>query len=123
MYRDLFELGAAGVPVYGERGKGGGYRLLDGYRTNLTGLTAEEAGALLMSGAAGPAAELGLGSLLAATRLKLLSAVPTALRESATRAAGRFSLDPGGWAHDRARDNRPPETVARASSSVRRAAA
>jgi predicted DNA-binding transcriptional regulator YafY len=114
IYRDLFELGAAGVPVYGERGKGGGYRLLDGYRTNLTGLTAEEAGALLMSGAPGPAAELGLGSLLAATRLKLLAAVPTALRETATRAEGRFYLDPGGWAHDRARDDRHLKTVARA---------
>jgi predicted DNA-binding transcriptional regulator YafY len=95
IYRDLFELGAAGVPIYGERGKGGGYRLLDGYRTNLTGLTAEEAGALLISGAPGPAAELGLGSLLAATRLKLLAAVPPALRETATRAEGRFYLDPG----------------------------
>src|SRR5215212_2653307 len=95
IYRDLFELGAAGVPIYGARGKGGGYRLLDGYRTNLTGLTAEEAGALLISGAPGPAAELGLGSLLAATRLKLLAAVPPALRETATRAEGRFYLDPG----------------------------
>ena len=120
MYRDLFELGAAGVPVYGERGKGGGYRLLDGYRTNLTGLTAEEAGALLMSGAPGPAAELGLGSLLAATRLKLLAAVPPALRETATRAEGRFYLDPGGWAHDCARDDRHLKTVAQAVWNDRR---
>src|SRR5918993_3681022 len=112
IYRDLFELGAAGVPVYGERGKGGGYRLLDGYRTNLTGLTEEEAGALLMAGAPGPAAELGLGSLLATTRLKLLAAVPTALRETATRAEARFYLDPGGWAHERARDDRHLQTVA-----------
>jgi predicted DNA-binding transcriptional regulator YafY len=120
IYRDLFELGAAGVPVYGERGKGGGYRLLDGYRTNLTGLTAEEAGALLISGAPGPAAELGLGSLLATTRLKLLAAVPPALREIATRAEGRFYLDPGGWAHDRARDDRHLRTVARAVWEDRR---
>jgi predicted DNA-binding transcriptional regulator YafY len=120
MYRDLFELGAAGVPVYGERGKGGGYRLLDGYRTNLTGLTAEEAGALLMSGAPGPAAELGLGSLLAATRLKLLAAVPPALRETATRAEARFYLDPGGWAHYRVRDDRHLRTVAQAVWNDRR---
>src|SRR5215813_11572282 len=66
IYRDLADLGAAGVPVYGE---GGGYQLLDGYRTNLTGLTPDEAGALLLTGAAAPAAQLGLGSLLAATRL------------------------------------------------------
>ena len=94
IYRDLFELGAAGVPIYGERGKGGGYRLLDGYRTNLTGLTAEEAGALLMSGAPGPAAELGLGSLLAATRLKLIAAVPPALRETARAPRGVFTSIP-----------------------------
>jgi predicted DNA-binding transcriptional regulator YafY len=120
IYRDLFELGAAGVPIYGERGKGGGYWLLDGYRTNLTGLTAEEAGALLISGAPGPAAELGLGSLLAATRLKLLAAVPPALRETATRAEGRFYLDPGGWEHDRPRDDRHLKTVASAVWNDRR---
>jgi predicted DNA-binding transcriptional regulator YafY len=120
IYRDLFDLGASGVPVYGERGKGGGYRLLDGYRTNLTGLTAEEAGALLMSGAPGPAAELGLGSLLATTRLKLLAAVPPALRETATRAEERFYLDPGRWEHDRPRDDRHLKRVARAVWNDRR---
>src|SRR5215207_401451 len=120
MYRDLFALGAAGVPVYGERGKDGGYRLLDGYRTNLTGLTVEEAGALLMAGAPGPAAELGLSSLLTTTRLKLLAAVPPALRETATRAEGRFYLDPGGWPHEQARDDRHLRTVAGAVWNDRR---
>jgi predicted DNA-binding transcriptional regulator YafY len=120
VYRDLDDLGAAGVPVYGERGKGGGYHLLDGYRTNLTGLTAEEAGALLLSGAPAPAAELGLGTLLASTRLKLLAAVPPGLRETATRAEQRFHLDPAGWAHDRARDDRHLHAIARAVWNDRR---
>ncbi len=120
VYRDLDDLGAAGVPVYGERGKGGGYRLLDGYRTNLTGLTAEEAGALLLAGAPGPAAELGLDAILATTRLKLLAAVPPGLREAATRAEQRFYLDPAGWAHGRARDDRFLQEVARAAWSDRR---
>jgi predicted DNA-binding transcriptional regulator YafY/GNAT superfamily N-acetyltransferase len=103
VYRDLVDLGAAGVPVYGERG-GGGYRLVGGYRTNLTGLTAEEAQTLLLAGAAGPLAELGLGSLLATTRMKLLAAVPEALRPVAARAERRFHLDASGWAHAPARD-------------------
>lgn len=106
IYRDLADLGAAGVPVVGERGEGGGYHLIEGYRTNLTGLTAEEAEALLLGGAAGPLADLGLGlgSMLAATRLKLLAAVPSGLRPLATRAEGRFHMDPAGWAHQAARD-------------------
>jgi predicted DNA-binding transcriptional regulator YafY len=114
IYRDLADLGAAGVPVYGERGEGGGYQLLEGYRTNLTGLTSEEASAMLLAGAPGAAAELGLGGLLATTRLKLLAAVPPGLREVATRAEQRFVLDPSGWAHQRPRDIRHLQTIARA---------
>lgn len=114
VYRDLADLGAAGVPVYGERGEGGGYQLLDGYRTNLTGLTAEEASALLLAGAPAPAAELGLGSLLAATRLKLLAALPPRLRDVATRAEQRFYMDPASWAHQRPQDQRHLQAVARA---------
>lgn len=100
VYRDLADLGAAGVPVYGERGEGGGYRLVGGYRTHLTGLTADEAEALLLGGAAAPVTgELGIGGLLASARLKLLAAIPPGMRGVAVRAEQRFHLDPGGWAH------------------------
>ena len=114
IYRDMADLAAAGVPVSAERGSSGGFRLLDGYRTNLTGLTADEAGALLLTGAAGPAAELGLGTLLATTRLKLLAAVPPRLREVATRAEQRFHLEPGRWAHHLPVDQAHLQAVARA---------
>jgi predicted DNA-binding transcriptional regulator YafY len=114
IYRDLADLGAAGVPVYGERGEGGGYQLLDGYRTNLTGLTQDEASALLLSGAPKAAAELGLGSLLATTRLKLLAAIPPAMKDMATRAEQRFLLDPTIWVHQRPRENTQLRTIAQA---------
>ena len=115
VYRDLADLGAAGVPVYGERGGGGGYRLVGGYRTSLTGLTADEAEALLLGGAASPVmGELGIGGLLASTRLKLLAAIPPGMRGVATRAEQRFHLDPGGWAHAPRRSTAHVEALARA---------
>jgi predicted DNA-binding transcriptional regulator YafY len=100
IHRDIDELSAAGVPVYAERGRGGGFRLQDGYRTKLTGLNQSEAEAVFLAGLPGPAAQLGLAEALATARLKLLAALPASLQPGAERIAARFHLDPGAWFHD-----------------------
>jgi predicted DNA-binding transcriptional regulator YafY len=97
VYRDVLSLHAAGIPLYGDAGHGGGYQLLDGYRTRLTGLTAGEAETLSLAGLPSAAAELGLGTAAAAAQLKLRAALPPELRERAARIEERFHLDAPGW--------------------------
>ncbi|HWS34745.1 MAG TPA: YafY family protein [Actinoplanes sp.] len=106
VYRDIAELGAAGVPVYAEQGRHGGYRLVDGYRTRFTGLRADEAEVLFLLGLDGPANDMGLSELLASATVKALP--PKARRTQ------RFHLDVPGWFHDA----EPPPVLAGLAGAV-----
>jgi predicted DNA-binding transcriptional regulator YafY len=95
--RDLDSLSGAGVPVYAQRGRGGGWALLGGHRLDLSGLTAEEAQALFL--VAGPHALAGLGvepGVRSALR-KLLAALPAPMRYQAEAARSAVLVDPAGW--------------------------
>ena len=100
VYRDVESLHEAGIPLYGDAGPAGGYQLLDGYRTRLTGLSADEAEAMFLAALPGPAAELGLGSVMAAAQLKVKAAMPAELADRSGRIQQRFLLDAPGWYDD-----------------------
>jgi predicted DNA-binding transcriptional regulator YafY len=99
IYRDVAALSAAGVPLFTEPGRGGGIRLVDGWRTRLDGLTAQEAAALFAVGAPQVLAELGMSAALAGAQAKLLATLPAEMREHARTVAERFHLDAPGWFH------------------------
>lgn len=92
--RDIDALSAAGVPVYAERGRHGGFALLPGFRTELTGLNHDEALALLVAGSRRGAQAFGLGSALASAMLKVVDALPDSYRDTAAGAAQRLLIDP-----------------------------
>lgn len=92
--RDIEALSAAGVPVYAERGRHGGFALLPGFRTELTGLNHDEALALLVAGSRRGAQAFGLGSALASAVLKVVDALPESYRATAADVAERLLIDP-----------------------------
>lgn len=92
--RDIEALSAAGVPVYADRGRHGGFALLPGFRTELTGLNHEEALALLVAGSRRGVQAFGLGSALASAMLKVVDALPERYRDTAAGAAERVLVDP-----------------------------
>jgi predicted DNA-binding transcriptional regulator YafY len=92
--RDIEALSAAGVPVYAERGRRGGFALLPGFRTELTGLNHEEALALLTAGSGGGERAFGLGPALASAMRKVVDALPASHQASVGDAASRFLVEP-----------------------------
>ena len=114
LYRDVDQLSAAGVPIYAERGRHGGFALLPGWKTTLTGLTPSEAQAVFLSGLPGPAQDLGLGGDVEGARLKLLAALPAAWREDAQRVSARLHLDPVDWY----RESEPTPHLATVAAAV-----
>lgn len=96
VYRDVDQLSAAGVPIYADRGPGGGFALLDGYRAKFTGITKAEAETLSIAGLAGAVSDLGLSEQLRAAQLKLVTALPDAAPDT-SRIGSRLHIDPVGW--------------------------
>jgi predicted DNA-binding transcriptional regulator YafY len=97
IYRDITALSAAGVPVYAARGPGGGVRLIEEYRTTLTGLTPDETRALFMMSIPAPLTQLGLGEKFRGALLKLSAALPETRREDEARTRQRIHLDSSWW--------------------------
>lgn len=97
IYRDLDALSLSGIPIYSEFGPGGGYALMDSYRTDLTGLNETEIRTLFLSGVYAPLADLGLAQALEDALLKLSAALPTSQRRDLEHARQRIHLDTMSW--------------------------
>ncbi len=111
VYRDLNALSIAGVPVYAERGPGGGITLVEKYRTDLTGLTQDEIRALFMLGMPPALVELGLEQDLRAALLKLSASLPSISQRDEQRVRQRLHIDLYPW-------ESPPAATPRANLHV-----
>lgn len=97
IYRDVESLSTAGVPVYAERGRHGGISLLPGFRTDVTGLTSDEARALFVLAAQGAHSALGLDGALGSALRKVMAALPAPHRPAAELTSRRILVDPDRW--------------------------
>jgi predicted DNA-binding transcriptional regulator YafY len=97
IYRDVDALSGAGIPIVTDRGPSGGLSLMDGFRTDLTGLSIDEVVALPFMGLGDVASALGLSAAAQLARSKLLAALPPSGRERAGRASDCFHLDAVDW--------------------------
>ncbi|MFJ8824628.1 helix-turn-helix transcriptional regulator [Streptomyces sp. NPDC102467] len=97
IYRDVDALSGAGVPVYAERGRHGGIALLPGYRTDVTGLTADESRALFILAAQGAHAALGLDTAFGSALRKVMAALPAPHRPAAELTSRRILVESSRW--------------------------
>lgn len=97
IHRDMEALSIAGIPVFADRGAGGGWSLVDGYETKLTGLKAAEIQVLFLTKPAHLLADLGLGKAADAALDKLLAALPSSYRRDAEYVRQRIHIDTSGW--------------------------
>ena len=104
IHRDMEALSIAGIPITAERGIGGGWRLLEEYRTNLTGLNDAEIQTLFLVQPTRLLADLGLHQASEAALIKLLAALPSLSRRNAAYVRQRIHVDTASW-------HRPDESV------------
>lgn len=97
IYRDIDALSLAGIPVYAVEGPGGGYSLVENYRTSLNGLSRQEIEAFFMLAIPGALEDLGIAKQLKSTILKLSSAFPALFSSSSEYVKNRLYLDPSRW--------------------------
>jgi predicted DNA-binding transcriptional regulator YafY len=113
VYRDVDALLAAGIPIWSEQGRTGGYRLVEGYRSRLTAMTGAEVDALALAGIPAAAAALGTTETTTTAERKLLAALAPDQRERAGRLRDRFHLDVPSWYADA---DEPPHLAALADA-------
>ncbi|WP_078382494.1 helix-turn-helix transcriptional regulator [Sutcliffiella halmapala] len=97
IYRDMEALSGTGIPVYAERGKNGGWSLLEGYQTDLTGLKEAEIRALFVSPSNQLLDDLGMSRISEEARSKLITSLPTIYREHAKDVWNRIYIDTSSW--------------------------
>nr|MDQ3818613.1 HTH domain-containing protein [Acidobacteriota bacterium] len=97
IHRDMEALGMAGVPIAAERGQRGGWMLMEGYETRLTGLNEAEIQALFLTRPARLLADLSLDKASDAALIKLSAALPPVFRHDADYARQRIYVDVTGW--------------------------